>query len=325
MRFRFIIAPLLCLMCLLVSPGLVGAGEVNRVVAVVGDGVITSLDVDKLVKAMEAQLGQVDNPAEAATRQKQMRKVAVERLIEDRIFQQEVKRLKLGVSKAELDRYVDRIKSRNQISEKQFAAHLSRRGLTPDEYRDELKKDILKHKLIQREVKSSVVISDDQINQYYKKHLSEYGKLDQVQLRALFLTVPDDAGMDAWEVVHKKAESLREQAVKQKNLAELAAKYSQGPGKDNGGMLEPVSSKDMLPSMRQALGEMKPGDISKVLRVPRGFVFFEMISRGGDDVLPLPKVKEQIRQKLENEALEKKFQTWMAELRKKTFVKIVDE
>lgn len=323
MRVRVFITPLLCLLCLMVfSPA--GAEEVNRVVAVVGDGVVTSLDVDRVIKTMEAQLGQVNDPVEEAARKKQMRKVALERLIEDRIFQQEVKRLKLGVSQAELDSYIARIRDRNQISEKQFAAHLSRRGLTPEEYRDELKKDILKHKLIQREVKSSVVISDDQVNQYYKQHLSEYGKVDQVLLRALFLTVPDDAGMDAQEVVLRKAESLREQAVKEKNLAELATKHSQGPGASKGGMLDPVSTTDMLPAMRQAVGEMKPGEISKVLRVPGGFVFFELINKGGDDVLPLPEVREQIRDKLENEALEKKFKTWMEDLRKKTFVQIVE-
>jgi len=323
MRVRVFIAPLICLWCLAAfSPA--GAEEVNRVVAVVGDEVVTSLDIDKVMKTMEAQLGQVGDPAEAAAREKQMRKVALERLIEDRIFQQEVKRLKLGVSQAEMDSYIARIKDRNQISEKQFAAHLSRRGLTPDEYRAELKRDILKHKLIQQEVKSSVVISDDQINQYYKKHLDEYGKVDQVRLRALFLTVPDDAGMDAQEVVHKNAESLREQAVGKKNFAELAAKHTQGPGADKGGELDPVSTKDMIPAMRQALGEMKPGDISKVLKVPGGFVFFQLISRAGDDVLALPKVRDQIREKLESEALEKKFQTWMSELRKKTFVQIVE-
>lgn len=322
MRFRFLMTLLLALSCLMAfQPA--GAEEVNRVVAVVGDEVITSLDLDRLMKTMESQLGEVQNPVEAAKREKQMRKVALERLIEDKIFLQEVKRLKLGVSQTELDHYIQNIKSKNQISEKQFAAHLSRRGLTPDEYRDELKKDILKHKLIQQEVKSSVVISDDQVNQYYKEHLSEYGKVDQVKLRALFLTVPEEATVATQDLIRKKAEDLRGQAVKEKNLAELAGKHSQGPGASKGGELEPVSTKDMVPAMRQALGEMKPGDISKVLKIPGGYVFFQLMERSGDDVLPLPQVRDQIREKLENEALEKKFQNWMSELRKKTFVQIV--
>jgi peptidyl-prolyl cis-trans isomerase SurA len=324
MRVRVFCAPLLMLALLLMAMP-AGAEEVNRVVAVVGEDVVTALDLDKLVKSMEAQLGRIDNPAEAAARKKQMRKVALERLIEDRIFQQEVKRQKIGVSQAEIDRYIERIKSRNQISEKQFAAHLSRRGLTPDEYKAELKKDILKQKLIQRAVKQQVVISDDQVQEYYKKHITEYGNLDEVRIRALFLTVPDDAGMDAREVVLKQAENLRAQAVEKKNLAELATKHSQGPGADKGGALEPVSSKDMVPAMRQALGQMKPGDISKVLTIPGGFVFFELIGKAGDNVLAFKEVSNQIREKLESEALENKFQTWMDELRKKTFVQVVGE
>lgn len=324
MRVRVFCAPLLVLALLLMAMP-AGAEEVNRVVAVVGEDVITALDLDKLVKSMEAQLGRIDDPAEAAARKKQMRKVALERLIEDRIFQQEVKRQKIGVSQAEIDRYIERIKSRNQISEKQFAAHLSRRGLTPDEYKAELRKDILKQKLIQRAVKQQVVISDDQVQEYYKKNIKEYGNLDEVRIRALFLTVPDDAGMDAREVVQKQAEALRAQAVEKKNLAELATKHSQGPGADKGGVLEPVSSKDMVPAMRQALGQMEPGDISQVLTIPGGFVFFELMGKTGDNVLAFKEVSDQIREKLESEALEKKFQTWMDELRKKTFVQVVGE
>jgi peptidyl-prolyl cis-trans isomerase SurA len=322
MRVRVYIVPLIVLALFLAAlPS--GAEEVNRVVAVVGEDVITSLDLDKVIKTMEAQLGRIENPAEAVARQKQMRKVALERLIEDRIFQQEVTRQNIRVTQKEIDRYIERIKSRNQISEKQFAAHLSRRGLTPDEYKAELKKDILKQKLIQRSVKQQVVISDDQVQEYYRKHLNEYGKLDEVRLRAIFLTVPDDAGMDAREVVHKQAEKLREEAVEKNNMAELAKEHSQGPGASKGGLLEPVSSKDMIPAMRQALGQMKAGDISQVLNIPGGFVFFELLAKGGDNVLAFNEVKEQIREKLESEALEKKFQTWMDDLRKKTFVEIV--
>ncbi len=323
MRIRVWLAPLVCLL-LCVAAVTAAAEEVNRVVAVVGDDIITSLDVDKVVKTMEAQLGPAASPAEAAARRRQLRKVALERLIEDNIFQQEVKRQKLVVTQQEIDRYLQRIKSSNQISDRQFAAQLNRRGLTPEEYRAELTKDILKHKLIQREVKSSVVISDEQVEEYYKKHLDQYAKLDQVRLRALFLTVPEDASLATQEAVRQRAESLRTQAVKENNLPELAKKYSQGPGASRGGELEPVPAKDMLPAMRQALGEMKPGDISPVLKIPGGYVFFQLISRSGDSTLPLPAVREQIRQKLESEALERKFRTWMGELRKKTFVKIVE-
>ena len=300
----------------------VPAGEVNRVVAVVGDDVITSLDVDRMVRTMEAQMG-TGQPL-SPERREQLRDVALDRLIEDSLFQQEVRRLGIQVSKDEVDRYIQRIKERNDISDKQFASQLSRRGIIPEEYRDELKRDMLKHRLISREVKRSVVISDEMVQEFYEKQREQFRKEDKVSLRALFLTVPKDAGEAAREAVRRQAQKLRQEAEAQDNLAALAKEHSQGPGAGQGGELGPLSAADLLPAMRQALTELKPGQLSPVLEIPGGFVFFELLDRSGTDVAELASVKEDIRQKLESEALEKKFQEWMSQLRKKTFVKVVN-
>jgi peptidyl-prolyl cis-trans isomerase SurA len=298
------------------------AGEVNQVVAVVGDDVITSLDVDRMVRTMEAQMG-TGQPL-SPERREQLREVALDRLIEDTLFQQEVRRLGIQVGEEEVDRYIKRIKERNNISDKQFASQLSRRGITPEEYRDELKRDMLKHRLISREVKRSVVISDEMVQEFYEKQKEQFRQEDKISIRALFLTVPEDAGEAAREAVRRQAQDLRQKAEAQDNLAALAKEHSQGPGAGQGGELGPLSAADLLPAMRQALAGLKPGQLSPVLEIPGGFVFFELLDRSGADVAELASVKEDIRQKLESEALEKKFQEWMSELRKKTFVKVVN-
>jgi peptidyl-prolyl cis-trans isomerase SurA len=145
-----------------------------------------------------------------------------------------------------------------------------------------------------------------------------------VTIRALFLTVPDDAGEAAAEAVRQEAQSLREQAAAGDDLAALAEKHSQGPGAEQGGELGPLSSADLLPAMRQALAGLEQGQLSPVLKIPGGYVFFKLLDRSGADVAELESVKDDIRRKLESEALENKFQEWMAELRRKTFVKVVN-
>ncbi len=307
--------------CLVLAAAPAGAAKVvNRVLAVVGDDIVTSLDVDRLIKTIQSQAasrGDRLGPADLA----ELRKVALDRLIEDKIFEQEVKRLGIKVSPAQVDRYVERIKKLNHIDDATFAAQLSRRGLTPEEYRRQLKKDILKQSLIARQVKNKIVISDTQVEEYYRKHISDYQKLDQVRLRAIFLNLPRDASPVAMDLLRQKAEKIRAQAVKNHNFAELARKYSQGPGADKGGELGPLSSDDLIPAMRQALGELKPGQVSPVIKAPMGYLIIQLISRTGQSTIPLAQVKDQIRDKLEKQATEKKFRQWLSELRKKTYVK----
>lgn len=325
MAFRRVLV--LCVVCVLaLCAGQAAAAEhtVNRVVAVVGDDIITTMDLDKVMKLMESQLEPAGSVREAADRRRQMRKVAIERLIEDKLFAQEVARQGLKVSDKDIDNYLVRLKKSNRLNDEQFAAQLSRRGLTPKEYRDDLRKDMLKHKLIAQQVKSKVVISDEQVKQFYQKHIAEYRKGDKVRIRALFRTMPGDAAPATREAVKEKTQDLRRQVEGGGDLAALAKQYSQGPGAPQGGEIGPVAASDLLPAMRQALGSLKTGQLSPVLELPGGYVFFKLLARTGTQVEPLDKVREDIRNKLQSDALEKKFQEWMKNLRAKTYVKVID-
>ncbi len=324
MAIRRVLVLCVCLLALFAGPAAAAEQTVNRVVAVVGDDIITSMDVDKVVKLMEAQLEPAVNEREAADRRQQMRKVAIDRLIEDKLFAQEVARQKLKVSDREIDNYLVRLKKSNHLNDEQFAAQLSRRGLTPQEYREDLRKDMLKHRLIAQQVKDKVVISDEQVKQFYQKHMDQYRKQDRVRIRALFRTMPDDAAPATKEAVKQKAQDLRAQVAGGAALAGLAKQYSQGPGAPQGGEIGPVAAADLLPAMRQALVALKPGELSPVLEVPGGYVFFRLLERTGTQVEPLDKVSDDIRKKLQNDALEKKFQEWMKNLRAKTYVRIID-
>jgi peptidyl-prolyl cis-trans isomerase SurA len=309
------------LCCLLTAAPAFCGTMVNRVAAVVGDDIITSLDVDKLVKAMQAQAAGRGGGELSPDDLRQLREAALDRLIENKIFEAEVKRLGIKASKAEVDAYIRRIKQMNKIDDKAFAAQLSRRGMTPEEYRAQLRRDILKNRLIRRQVKSSIVISDQQVEEYYHKHIDDYRNMDKVRLRALFLNVPRDAPPAEAEAVRKKAQRLRDEAAARKNFAELARKHSQGPGADQGGDLGELAAGDLIPAMRQALGELRPGDVSPVIKAPMGFLIIQLLSRTGSSTVPLAEVKDQIRNKLESQALDKKFQAWLRELKDKTYVK----
>jgi peptidyl-prolyl cis-trans isomerase SurA len=294
--------------------------------AVVDDEVITTLDVEKMLRTLEQQLGASLRPGEQAPTPAQLRRMALDRLIEDKVFELQVKRDKITVGKEELEHFIERVRTSNNLSEAEFIAQLSRRGLTMDEYREELKKDIVKHKLLERNVKSRVVISDDQVEKAYRA-IYGGGAADgnMVRFRGIFLQVADDAAPAVEQSVKQRTEDLRKQAVNGANFAELARKHSQGPAAEQGGELGPISTADMLPAMRQAMLDLKPGGISNVVRVPSGFVFMQLIERGGAATpAPTAQIKEQIKGKLENEALEKRFQEWITELRSKIYVKILE-
>lgn len=325
---RMMLPALGCLLTLILAAAPAPA-QVNRVVAVVGDEVITSLDLDKVGALLEAQVAAAAaaRPGEQLPSKGQLRRMALERLIEDKIFEQEVKRANLAATTAEIEHYIERIKAANQMGDEEFTAQLSRRGLTPDEYRQELKREILKHKLVERSVKNRVVISDKEVEAHYRQQQGQAGDEPgkEVRLRALFLNLPENSTPAAEEAVRKQAEDLRKQVAGGQDFAELARRHSQGPGASQGGELGPVPESDLLPEMRQALSQLKPGQVSQVLKLPGSYAFLQIMTQpsGGGSALR-PEMREQLRVKLEQEALEKRFREWLTELRSKSYVRVMD-
>lgn len=323
---KLLIPGLVAVFCLMLAPsGALAQDVLNQIVAVVGDDVITTFDLNKLESNLEKSLGPAANEAEAEMRKKQIAKLALERLIEDKIFEQEVERLGLKVSDQDVERYIDRLKKTNGITDDMFAAQLSKRGITPEEYKDGIKRDMLKARLIRRQVKNQVVVSDNQVDEHIRENKGQFKELDQVRIQALFLKLPEDADENARRLIKQKAVSLRQEAETKDNLTQLAKENSQGPGAGQGGVLGPLSVVDLLPAMRQAVAELKKGEISPVIEVPGSYVFLKLLNRSGETGLPDSAIREQIREKLERQALEQKFKEWMTKLREKTYVKILDE
>lgn len=308
------------------AAGMAKAEVTNRVVAVVGDEVVTAMDLESYIKLIKNQLrslqrqsgGRAEMPAPSEIRQ-----LALERLIDDKIFAAEVKKQGLRVGEDDVDRYVSRIKSAAGITEDEFVAGLNREGLSREEYREQLKRDILKQRLIASEVKNRIVVSEAEVDRYIAENAAKYNNAGDVTLRAVFLLLPENPSPEESNAIRQRAEELLQQVKNGADIAEVAEKNSQGPGAQDGGKLGPLDSTDLLPEMREALASLEQGQVSEVVRLPNGFVFMKLLSRGGEGQVADQELRAQVRAKLEREAMDKRFEEWIRELRSKYYVRVI--
>ena len=309
---------------LLAAPFGAFAQETNRVLVVIDDELVTQADLEREVRQVSAGVPPAENAQQAKERETAIRRAALKKLVEGKLFSKEAKRLGLKVPESQIDSFINNVLKRNGLSQKEFAAQLSRQGLTIEEFRDQIRQDLLQRRVIANEVRNKVVISDEQVADYFKKHPGQYDNLDKVRFRALFLPIPSSASPAAKEALKEEAEKLRGEAAEKKNLAELARKYSKGPGAESGGEVGPLAVDDLDSAMRQALAELKPGQLSPVVEALGNFIIMQLVERSGQSGVPLGSVKEEIRKKLEREAFEKKLQTYLAEVKERYYVKYMD-
>lgn len=326
MASRILLLPVLLL--LLLVPALSGANVVDRTVAIVNDDSITLSEINELGKSYFQKLRE-ETPADRLNEAlQQARKTLIDKLIDKKLLMQEAKKYNLRVSDEEVEGALQRVIANNKSTTEQFRKEISAMGLSEKQYRENLREQILNSKLINHEVRSKVVITEDQIIDYYARNYQQEGDGGYYLLQIGFVWGgPDrDGTIQTQAEARDKAEKIRDLARKGKDFKELAKHYSDLPSAAEGGDLGSFQKSEMAPAMRAAMENLKPGDVSPIIEVDKGFQFFKIQSSQPGTIITKASyeaVKEEIREKLSQQAMEARFKDWLAEIRAKAYIKIL--
>ncbi len=261
--------------------------EVDRVVAVVNSEAITLNELQSRLVTVERQLrgqGMQLPPRDV------MRQQLLERMIMDRVQTDFAKETGLQVSDGDLDGALRRIAESNRLALPDFKAAVEKDGIVWTKFREEIRQEMVISRLRDREVESRLVISDGEIDNYLAS-AERSGAEELVQLSHIIVRVPEQA--DSFQLARYRARA--EQALKQirqgDDFARVAASFSDAPDGLSGGVME-LRPADRLPGLyADVVRNLKPGEVSEVLRSPAGFHIVKLMERRGG-VLPTKALKQ---------------------------------
>lgn len=246
----------------------------------------------------------------------------LDRMVDDALILQQAHELKLTIEKAEVDRAIDEVRKQNGLSEDQFREVLGQQGYTWEGYRHELRNQLLRFKVINTAVRAHVNISEEDVRSFYNQSVRQAGGNRSAHLRHVLIAVP--AGADAKTQAERRAHATRvlEEARATKNLGELAKEHSDDElTRDKEGDLGWISEKDGLPAkFAEVVFAMDVGEVRGPVRTDHGFEVVQLLERKDSDARPFEEVKDQIRQQLNSQQLEKQTQSWLMDLRKRAHV-----
>ncbi|HSZ84095.1 MAG TPA: peptidylprolyl isomerase [Polyangia bacterium] len=322
MRRGAVTASGLALGALLAFSGRADARLVEKVAAVVGDNIILASEVEEKAAPMLADTSRIGDPAKRSARATALRREVLDRLIDDELILQQATDLKLSVTNEQVDQSIEEIKKQNSLDDDQLKEALRGQGMSMAGYRADLKRQLLRYRVLNIAVGSRVSISDEEVKGYYERHMKDGGNV-QVRASHIFVAIPD--GADAATVAEKQAwaKKLLDRAKGGEDFAKLAKQYSddaatRGDGGDLG-----MFGKDMLPkAIEEIVFSMQPGELAGPVRADRGFHVIKLISRKVGDAKPLAEVQDDIRIQLRQKEMEKQTKSYLTELRKKTLVDV---
>ncbi|HEX3694391.1 MAG TPA: peptidylprolyl isomerase [Polyangia bacterium] len=295
---------------------------VEKIAAVVGDDVILASEVEEKAAPLLSEATQIPDPAKRSARASALRHEVLERLIDDELILQQATELKLTITSEQIDSSIDEIKRQNNIDDTQLRDALKGQGMTMTTYRADIKRQLLRFRVINISVGSRVSISDDDVKSYYERHMKT-GSNTQVRASHIFVAIPD--GADAATVAEKQAQAQRmlERAQKGEDFAKLARELSDDPATRNEGGDLGYFGKDMLPKpIEEIVFAMNVGEIRGPVRADRGFHVIKLVDKRTKEAKPLEEVKDDIRMQLRQKEMERQTKTYLTELRKKTLVDI---
>ncbi len=321
---------LLFLSLLIVQASSVQANIIDSCVAVVNDDVITLSEVNEAGKPMFQRVAEQVPPEQLADALKQARQTVIEKLIEKRLLVQQAEQMQISVSDEDVDRALAQILERNSTTMEQFKSELARMGVDEQQYRDNLRDQLLGSKLINYEVRSKVIVPEEKIIDYYDQHYTEQVGAGGYYILQIGVTL-DKEGMpadpvEAKEAARKKAERILSLAMGGQDFKQLARQYSDLPSAVDGGDIGAFQKDEMAEYMRDAVTSLKPGEISPVVESPNGYMLFKLLSSQEGKIItkvPYDSVKEEIRNTLYQQEMEKRYDTWLEEIRSQAYIKIL--
>ena len=301
------------------------SGVIDRIVAVVNEEIIL---LSELNERMEPYAQRIRQQKFDQDKQRQMlfnvREEMLNRLVDEMLTDQEIKRNDIQVEEAEIDSTIERIKAANSFTDKDLRRFLEQEQSTMAQYRDSIKEQALRTRLVNYQVKSKIVITEEEIRAYYDSHPELYGGKIHYQLRNILMRVPEFSTDSKKQAIQEQMQRLRSQVEAGESFADLARAFSQSPAAADGGNIGEFEKETLSPQIQAALDGLIPGQATAVLDTEQGFqlCYVEAINRS--EGKPLESVKGEIHQKLFAEVVDKKFLSWLEELRNQSHIKIIN-
>jgi peptidyl-prolyl cis-trans isomerase SurA len=150
-------------LCLFASPHFSSAEIVDRIVAEVNGNVITLSELNEYGKPFYQSI-MAKAPADVVEAEIQkIRSELLDRLIEDKLIEQEAAKFNISISESEVDSTIANIIQENNISPAQFKQELTKMGTNEESYRANIKNQMLKSRMINIEIRSKLVITNERI------------------------------------------------------------------------------------------------------------------------------------------------------------------
>ncbi len=297
------------------APGALAAGKseiIERIVAVVNGEALLLSELRKRAAPFLPRLLQAPE-LQRMTLMTQLYEELLTQLVDERLLEQESRKLAIVVSSSDVERAIDNVRRQSGLEDKAFWAAVEAQGLSPEQYKSDVRRNLLRLKVVNQKVRSRINLTEEDVRRKYDQMLRAARASSRFLVAHILLPVEEGSATKLAEV-RTQAETLRATLTPQS--------FDQAMTEQGGGELGWVEQKDMPEALAGALLELEPGQISPPVRGPAGMHIFLLRERkeGAETIAPYEQMKNDIYRDMVDQAMAKQEVAYLEELRKQSLI-----
>ena len=190
----------------------------------------------------------------------------------EQLLIQEAERMKINISRDEIEQEKKKYLTKNDVSEEEFEKSLPSFRLTMEDIDNYLEKNLMILRLGAKKF-ADIAVSDEEARKYYDRNYDYFHSPEKVSLSHILICHKNSTGCrsDLDEKQAKEfAENIRKLATP-KNFANLAKQFSTDKTGADGGDLGYIARGSAVPPIEKVAFSLKKGEISDVVESEFGY------------------------------------------------------
>lgn len=254
--------------------------QLDRIVAIVNNDIITQQELNDRIGVVSLQLKKQGTPFPP---QEVLEKQVLERMIVEKVQLQYARDTGIRVDDSQIDATVQRIAQQNKVDLAGFRQILEKEGVPFNKFRDELRDEITIARLRERDVDNKITVADSEVDNLLAARAALSGSEDEYNVSHILISLPENASPEQIQERKAKADAALAKLKGGATFSQVAAEFSDAQDAMEGGQIGWRSPARLPGLFADALSKLKTGEISPVLRSPNGFHILKLVDRRSKD------------------------------------------
>jgi len=297
-------------------PALLGAKIVERIIARVNNEIITQRKYDEEQDNLRRQLTEQYSGAELQAQFKEQSKNLLRDLIDQSLMVQKAKDLDINVE-TDVIKQLDDIRKKNNLSTlEDLETEIGKQGLNYEDFKDQIRRNLLMREVIGREVGSRIQLSHDDARKYYEAHKKEFQSPGLVHLGQILVSTEKRKPEEA----EKRANDAFAELKAGQRFAEIAKKYSDGPSAEQGGDVGFMKEGSLAPDVAAMVAKLDLNEFSNPMQTKYGYIILKILERYSSGIPKFEEVEPRVNEVLYDQRMQPDLREYMKRLRKESYI-----